>query len=341
MGIIEKPSDAPLQENGTMSIPAMFIPSFRTCLAVQRNVEENILIYACGGLGDIVCAEPSIRYAINNFHNSDISVATDCPELYRHLPLKKVYNLKKEKPKWEDYYVFKSIFDPGELAGEFIAHIVTQNVDNISLNLFRCQIPSKDRCIYLKPSIEDYDRVEGLITSNDIVIHPGRSWPSKTFPISWWNKVTSEIISLGARPVLIGGPAKGTERGTQNVEVKGCLDLRCRYSLMQTTAILHNTRVVLTNDSAPHHMATSGAAWIGFISTAKNPDYITHWRNGGEWGWRMKNHSLGGIWETLNTCPNNPKETRLDIVDSKLLRTWLPSPRDYAAWAVEKLHAAL
>ena len=105
---------------------------------------------------------------------------------------------------------------------------------------------------------------------------------------------------------------------------------------METISLIKQSKVILTNDSSPLHMAVDSDAWIGYIATCKHPDCIAHWRRG-EWSWRMVNHGKGGIWDVLDYCPNKKNEVTAEFVPEALLRTWLPDPVEYARWAVSKL----
>ncbi len=108
-----------------------------------------------------------------------------------------------------------------------------------------------------------------------------------------------------------------------------------KLSIMESVALLQTANVLLTNDSAPLHMAASGDAWIGFVATCKHPDMITHWRNG-QWSWRMKNHGKGGIWDVLDHCPNKAETLEAENVGAELLTSWLPDPVAFANWALDK-----
>lgn len=334
---ILKTSNDPLDRNGHLNVPAMLIPSFRMHVAREGRHDKFLLFNCTGGIGDYVCAEPSFRYALNRFKDSQISLSTNVPELFRHLNFAEVYDWRVEKPDEDNYLSFKIIQDNETIQTEFLTHLLSHCVDYTSLNMFRCQLPVKDRCVMLVPAEVDMSMARDLInTDTDIAIHAGRSWQSKTFPKAWWDAVLAEIISHGKRPVLIGANS-AEDRGTVEVNTEGCLDLRNELTIMESVAVLQTARVLLTNDSSPLHMAASGDAWIGFVSTVRHPDYITHWRNGGQWSWRMENLSRGGMWETANLSPNNFDGIKLDIVDFQDLMAWLPEPKKFAQWGVEKL----
>lgn len=323
---IVKNNDEPLRKDGGMLINAMEIPSFRINLAKESKVEKNILFKAAGGIGDLICAEPSIRYALENFPGCNFKIQTAFPEIYSHLNCEIV----KDEPNLDGYLVIETLQYQESLSQEFISHPFTHCVDYHSLNMFRMQLPVSYKTPIVKGVAHGTE-----ITTADILVHPGRSWQSKTFPRWWWNAVIQEIKARGGRPVLIGAtPYK--DRGTVDVDASGCVDLRDKLSIHQTIGLLHDSNVLITNDSAPLHMGATGNIHIGFISTVRHPDYLKHWRNG-IFGWRMENLSLDGLWSIINMCPTNPIPISLDKVDENLMQTWLPEPSSVADWGMQCL----
>jgi hypothetical protein len=320
--------------NDPMKIPAMFHPGFRTSLAIQDGVERNLLITTWGGLGDQICAEPTIRYALREFRDCDISLASERPELFSHLKFKEVFNLKKVRPIYENYLTFETITPPDEsnMVWLFFSHMLTNCVDFPSMCAFRLQLPIKDREVLLVP----HPAAETPAVPNSIVVHAGKHWPSKTFPKDWWDEVILHLINKGLTPVLIGADTDDN-RTTVDVDTIGCIDLRNKLSVLQSVSLLQNSKVLLTNDSAPLHMAVSGDAWIGFIATCKHPDYITHWRKG-QWSYKMHNLGLGGIWDLVDNVPNKSEKITVDEIDEATLRTWLPEAEKVAEWAASKVY---
>jgi hypothetical protein len=333
MPFIEKRDDNPLDVDARMNVPAMEIPSFRVLVANERQVSHKIMIQVRGGIGDYICAEPAIRYACENF-KSEIYVATRAPEFYRHLKINKIFDTTQEMPSWMDYLNFQTIHVGDELNCQFLTHMFNHVVDYHSMAMFRVQLPNSKKCIVLDNSYPEMEKAKSLInTDTDIALHPGRTWKSRTFPKPWWDTVIEEIKYQGRRPVLIGAECFN-ECGTVKVNNEGCLDLRGKLTLMESVAVTKMVRVVLTNDSAPLHMAASGEAWIGFISTVKMPDLLLHYRNGGKMGWRMKNHSKDWLCQNIDMTPTNPEQIRFDEADTT---AFLPDPKEYASWAVARL----
>ncbi len=325
------------------AVPSMQIPSFRTSLAVERGVEKNLLLRTWGGLGDQICAEPTLRYAIKNFPTCDISLASEAPQLFEHLNFKKVYNLKKEKPNYDEYFLFDTIVPPAFLTWEFFSHCITNCVDFPSLCAFRCQLPIAEKEIVLKPVASE--QVQKLLPagSKAVVIHAGRHWPSKTFPKDWWDEIIAGLIADRVHPILIGADTDDN-RGTVDVDTSGCIDLRNVLSITESIWLVQRAAVLLTNDSSPLHMAASrnpddpatGNTHIGYVATCKHPDYITHWRRG-QWNFRETNLGLGGMWDLMDHCPNKENEITVDKIDADTLRSWLPSPGSVVDWTRARL----
>lgn len=320
--------------NSKVQIPALMHPLFRTEYAIQRGVERKLLFRTWGGLGDQICAEPTLRYALRMFKDCEISLASECPELFSHLDFKRVYDLRKETPNYDNYFLFDTITPPDEsnLVWCFMSHMLTNCVDFPSLCSLRLQLPVESKEIHLDTTLpQNYKELESHL-ENGVVVHPGKHWQSKTLPKWFWDETLREIKRQGATPILIGHDMDDN-RGTVDVDVEDCIDLRNKLSVNDSIWLLHQAKVLLTNDSSPLHMAASGNAWIGCIATVKHPDMISHFRNG-IWQWREVFFNRGGIWDVIDFCPNKSQSVEAEFVDPALLESWLPKPFEFATWAV-------
>jgi ADP-heptose:LPS heptosyltransferase len=323
-----------LSSKDSIQIPAVFHPGFRTELAKQNGVAHKLMFKTWGGIGDQLCAEPTLRFAIDHFKECEIYLASEAPELFSHLKFKRVFNLKEETPIWDHYLCFDTITPPDEsnMVWLFFSHMLTHCVDFPSMCALRLQLPIEYKPLKLPQKIND--------VGYNVVIHPGKHWPSKTFPKDWWDSVINQLISKGIVPVIIGANTDDN-RGTVDIDNSGCIDLRNKTSLIETISILKNSKVLLTNDSSPLHMAVDSACWIGYVATCKRPDYITHWRkdeNGKpSWSWRMENLGIGGIWDIISENPNQNSKVVVDQIEEEILVQWLPDPIKYAEWAISKL----
>ncbi len=326
-------------------IPAIEIPSFRTAIAIKQNTHQNILLSTWGGIGDQICSEPTLRYALSRFKNERLTLCTDNPELFEHLQFAEVISTREGYDRDAEFLRFEMIRPSTSLVWEFMSHMIVNCVDYPSLCAFRSQLPVAERELFISSKKPDAYKMSQFKNNENqyIFVHAGKHWPSKTFPKDWWDSVLCKMISYGLTPVLIGADADDN-RGTVDVETRGCLDLRNKLTVMESIWLLQRAQVLITNDSSPLHMAASrdpahsntGHCWIGFIASCKHPDFITHWRRG-VWNYREENLGLGGMWENISTLPNNKEEITLEFVDETLLRSWLPKPDSVASWAVSKM----
>lgn len=323
----------------TVQVPISEIPGALYHVARQVGAHTNFLFRTWGGLGDMVCAEPTIRYALDYFDGVDFTLWAEEPDLYAHLlpRFKRVFKVgSEEQPNPAKYLFFWSIKPPESLAWQFMNHMVTHAVDFVSLCMFACQLPVANREIKMPDfPVEDINAGVQAVSKEPraIVVHAGKHWPSKTFPTEWWQAAVDRLGAKGFIPVLIGqDQGLDDNRGYVPVDGTGCIDLRGKTTLRELIYLLKNARYILTNDSVPVHIGAAGNAHIGFIASCKHPDYITHWRNG-RWGWRMKNLGLDGMWNHIHRNPSK-QDTRItaDTLPDGVMEKLLPSAESVAEY---------
>ncbi len=328
-----------------VQFPVHQIPKYKLLHARDHGNLKRVLLHTFAGIGDQVCAEPTLRYAIKCRDNGKIekvALASSMSELFAHLKFDEVFS-RGQQYDLKEWYQFQTVPMDIGLQMEFISHGLTNCVDASSLYAFRMQLPTKDRELVIS-SRNPGGSIEKLFDEPTIVVHAGRHWSTKTFPKWWWDAVLSEIISAGIKPILIGANVDGN-RKTVEVETRGCVDLRDKTMLAELAWVCQRATVVLTNDSSPLHFAAStdpldygntGNAWIGYLATCKHADYITHFRKN-IWQWREVDFSKGGVWDIFDFIPNKVEDTRIDLVDDVTLESWLPPPKEYAEWAISKI----
>lgn len=340
-------SNTVISKDAKVVIPAMIHPSFKLARTIQLGTQKNILFRTYGGIGDVICSEPTVRYAVENFkkYGNKFSVVTDYPIFFEHLgvELENIFHTS-EKPDLDNYLIFDTITPPNDsnLVWLFFSHMLTHCVDFPSLCALRKQLPDDYKQIKsffkknLSPEIRDLLQSTGY----NIVVHPGKHWQTKTFPKWWWDRVISQLLvkkSFEDKVILIGKDL-GNEQGVVDVCREGCIDLIDKTTLEDTFSILqYYAHGLLTNDSSPLHMAsTSEHCFIGFIATCKHQDYLYHWRNGQK-GYRMQHYNLGGIWEHFDLCPNKDEQLDADKIDEETLLSWLPVPETFADAMLENI----
>lgn len=311
--------------------------------------KQNILAYIGGGLGDQVTAEPALRYALDKFKDQlDISILAHNPSLFSHLKFKEIFTVNGPAPEFSKYIMRGTypLAEDGQTPKEnimlSICSMNTNPVDFCALQLMGWELPFDNREILLtgvKPEQkhERYADPMKALDKSAIIIHPGISgksgWNSKDFPVKWWDDVVDCILRMGAIPIIIGqdsdanGVAKLTTRS-------GAIDLTNKLNIKELIYVLQRCKVLITNDSLPLHIAASrepegggGDAWIGYIATAKHPDFLMHYRHG-KLGYRMKNLSTGGVWKKPGII------TDAKTCTEEEMNSWLPQPSIVARWAI-------
>ena len=123
----------------------------------------------------------------------------------------------------------------------------------------------------LYPSDADYANVDALLAAHDVKPHepllalaPGSVWATKRWPL--FNELAAGIADdpqlLDHRIVVLGG-ASDTSLATEIVDVMrqrgraSVVDATGGLSLLASAALLSRARVLVTNDSAPLHLASA------------------------------------------------------------------------------------
>lgn len=321
----------PYLPKSVVVIPASDFRPYVINYAIQQGCSQNILIYPWGGIGDQVCAEPTIRYMLNTFKNCKFTLWSETPELFAHLKFDHIYTFSEVSLDPSKYILFQTITFEESLFRELVSHVLTHPVDFCSLLMLRSQLPQAAKNIELKGdigSLQEY--FESTKDLKKIVIHAGKHWDSKTFPKEWWDSILLHLQKEGYTPVLIGKNYTN-EKFTVDVNPEGCIDLRNKTNLSELIYLLQNERILLSNDSSPIHIAASGEAHIGFIASCKHPEFLKHQRKGG-WGWRTYNLEKDGLWNYTHFNPLSKDEINVGTLPEGLMEKLLPTPQEIVQW---------
>jgi heptosyltransferase-2 len=162
-----------------------------------------------------------------------------------------------------------------------------------------------------------------------VLVHPGKWWPSKTFPVEWWQEVIdklSEKYTVG----IIGKTIEDTEKTQQGFVNVKCpengIDFRDLTTLGQLIALISMTKCLVTNDSSPVHIAGAFDNWLVVIPTCKHPDHILPFRNGTQY-YKTKSLYKKLLLDDLEVRHTEFKTDNIDKVpDGKTLLDYLPDP---------------
>lgn len=252
------------------------------------NYKRHIYISVTGGIGDQICAEPAIRFMREKMYPfDDFIVATHYPRLFKHLGVEVVEHGKARLKEDTPYFICESLPNPDTLQWSIVSHLLCHTVDYCSIALMHRTLPFLDRTIQFKVDDTEYESLFEKIGFSDVsdytVIHAGKHWNSKTFPVEYWQ----EIINNTDKVILVGQTAKGDPpyyiagaRGTVDVDGSKVIDLREKLSIGEFGALLSKAKRLISNDSFPIHLAGAFDIEIVLIPSCKHPDHILPYRQG-------------------------------------------------------------
>lgn len=320
-------------------LPNEFV-ALRIQAAIENGSNKNLCFSVGGGIGDRLCAEPTLRFALENFKDVSISIICETPELFSHLKFHEVFDLKKTYPV-VGRHLYLTTYPKSPLYNTFVNANMVDLVDHASISALRCQLPTIYKIIQNDPQIEDRVRLAKLadiiLDERTVLVHPGKSWPSRTFPVSFWNSVICELVDGGFKPTIIGNNLVGGDEATEALRLNhpSITDLRSQTSLTELAWLCKHAKAIVTNDSSPLHLAATGEGKIAYIATCRRGDLLRHERVGGK-GWRMKDFAAQPMWMYYNMIPNNADEQRISEVPPGFkIEDFLPEPADIVDWIKE------
>jgi heptosyltransferase-2 len=142
----------------------------------------------------------------------------------------------------------------------FNRRVKYRQIHEIDRNLSLIDVTEK---IYpeIYPSEEEKNRTLALLqrtaNPNIIAIAPGSVWETKKWPIDYFAKVVKELCRMNIAVVLIGGKADAAlcqHLADGNHDV---LNLAGQLNVRESYQVIRQSRVLLTNDSAPLHMGSA------------------------------------------------------------------------------------
>jgi len=193
-------------------------------------------------------------------------------------------------------------------------------------------IPNQDKTIQLKLKPEETKSVLDLLKDRNqekevIVVHAGKWWPSKTFPIEWWQEVVDKLSEK--LTVVLIGKTIDEKQGYQPIDCpKDGIDLRDNTTLGELFSLISLSKVLLSNDSSPIHMAGAFDNWIVTIPTCKHADHILPFRNGTQY-YKTKTLNKKLMLDDLETRHTESNVHTIDqIPEGKSIYDYLPEIDD-------------
>jgi hypothetical protein len=248
----------------------------------KYEYKRNILISVTAGMGDQLCSEPAVRAVMKLYSDSNIHLVTHFPRLFEHLELP-IYTYDQ----WsgiQDAILTMHTCPDDEQSEHKLSHVLFHPTDYASISMIKRTLPNVDKTMKLKLDVEDVSTIIDMIkdktkTKKLLLVHAGKWWPSKTFPIEYWQEIIDKLSET--RTIGLIGKTIDDKQGYLNVTCPADgIDFRDITTLGELIALISLSHVLLTNDSLPLHIAGCFDNWIVTIPTCKHPDHILPYRNG-------------------------------------------------------------
>lgn len=316
------------------------LPTFRAFYGAHTKVSDNLMFVMSGGIGDQVCAEPVVRYALDMFPDKKITILTHVPEIFQHLPVAVVRNDQKSISTldMQKYWQVETCVNERSMLSDFLCMSMIHCIDLPALAAFQRQLPRKYKHVTLMATKDQQENAERVAHDKpQYIIHAGKTWESRTVPESYWREVIQKMNDIGLRPCLIGGSVVN-KNTTVDIDLTGLdvIDVRDRLSLMETCYLLQQADVVLTNDSGPYHLAASGSARIGVFSTGRPFHYIHHFDSSGNLNPNIKNLALGNALDLIDLRPDTKVSISYDKLEQSKMLEFLPDVSEVIKFVLGK-----
>jgi lipopolysaccharide biosynthesis glycosyltransferase len=280
-----------LQLSGLYKQIQQDLDSWKQLKSKNYHIPKVIKVSISGGLGDQIEAEPVLREICQLHPYDNIYVASHWPEIFEDLPYAKgritSIDIRKHFIKEDIYYVYNTYSPPEDDAWKYMTHVFCHSCDFSSNLSIRRVLPPEKKTIVLGYTVEHLNNMYKKLNKpkgwfNDaILIHPGRSWPTKTMPSNFWEEIIDDLLKQNKKVILFGKDGKDLQ-GLISIKCDDTkiVDARNILTLKESLALLDNAHMLISNDSAPIHMAGATDIWIVGIYTAKHPAFVIPYRKG-------------------------------------------------------------
>lgn len=190
-----------------------------------------------------------------------------------------------------------------------------------NLAIFRCiglEPAELEQAMSLGFSKEVNDKVDELLSGIDkplLGIAPGSVWATKRWTTDGFAAVAKEFASKGYQIVLIGGPDDlKTAEDIQKLSAVECTNLVAKTSLIESAAVVSRLSALVSNDSAPLHMASACETPVAAVFCATVPEF-----GFGPWGTEAEILGVPGLEcrpcgrHGGNTCPTGTHDCQLKL----------------------------
>lgn len=216
-------------------------------------MNKILVLIGSNSVGDTLCSIPTIK-KLSEVYGKNIHVFTYQPELLKNYPyitLSDNYDIEESDTRIDS-------FRP-----DVFVHTRT-DIRQIHALSSGFQLLPEEMEIKFYP--DSYEEIEGL-PENYIVIHPSKTWTSRTWEKEKWQELINKLNILGVPIVIIG--KNSSEIGTYEIQkpvyelnIRIGLNLVNKINIHQTWHVLNKASIVITMDSGILHLAGTTDTYI-------------------------------------------------------------------------------
>ena len=111
-----------------------------------------------------------------------------------------------------------------------------------------------------------------------------------------------------------------------DMDCEGVIDLRNLLNLRELITLISQAKLLISNDSAPVHIAEAFDNWIFLIPSCKHPDHILPYREGGQYH-KAKVFYKRLTCDDINSTPTNLDGAGVDIISTGNILDYLEDPK--------------
>lgn len=239
----------------------------------------------CTNLGDVLCSTPTIQ-KLSELYNTKLYIINDTPEVLQNNPfINEIINSKDFDIKniQGDHEYLQSFVLPG-VKNEFGIERKFNTIDLRqihALDLGFSLMPEEMTCKFYASSFHNkYD-----LPNKYVVLHTAKNWPNRTWPKNNWQQIIDYLNKKNIFTVLIGKKTIEQEAHIINKDFYNFnniygLNLIDKTSLSDTWHIINNSRLFISFDTGPLHLAGTTNVDILHLGSAKDPRLVAPYRYG-------------------------------------------------------------
>lgn len=237
----------------------------------------------CNGLGDLICATPTIR-KLSEAYEQKITVVSNIPELFKKLSYVKA-SYKASSIDWnyfnEHYIMHNSFYNVGKRneRGVEMKHNTMDIRQFHAVHLGFMLNKNELNCDYRPLTENRFD-----LPKYYVVIHPVQTWANRTWAAEKWMSLVKKLNDDGVYVVSIGKDS--SEKGFFNVDkpvfnfdIPYGMNLMNQTSISDCYHIIKNAQCFVTMDSGLLHLAGTTNTHIIQLGSAINPELRAPYRH--------------------------------------------------------------